>query len=79
MLFLQGMDLYPGSNNVKLCSPAGGYLVGTIYQLVVAPDTANPIFANAPLASDFFTTYPASAPTGCGVGANPALYWKRHP
>lgn len=79
MLFLAGMDVYPALNNVKMCSPAGGYLAGTIYQIVEAPDTAAPNFANAPLPANYFTMFPASATAGCSANANPALFWKRHP
>ena len=55
------------------CNQAGGYLVATTYQFQI---TAGAIFGTAPLAADYFTTHPATNAVGCGIGANPAMFWK---
>jgi len=73
-------DVYPANNNALQCNPASGYLPTTTYQLVLAPDTATPIYANSPLANDYFTVQhiPAST-TGCTMtGSHPAMYWRKH-
>ena len=77
MLFLQAADLYPGLAGAAACSPAGGYLTTNTYGLEVLPDTATKVFiGGGGMASNFFTTYPATATAGCSVATNPALFWQ---
>lgn len=72
-------DVYPASAGAKLCSPAGGYVTTMTYQFALQPDTATPVFANAPLPPDFFTAqHPPVATAGCSAAANPAIFWKKH-
>ncbi len=74
MLFLAGKDVYPSAAGVSMCSPSAGYLVGTTYQLTESPE-AMPVYVSN-MATNFFTTYPATAAAGCSVSTNPALFWK---
>ncbi|CAN5555426.1 hypothetical protein BH11MYX1_BH11MYX1_04880 [soil metagenome] len=77
MLFLRGSYLYPAAGGMSQCNQAGGYVVGTTYQLDILPDDfANHLFATAPLDAAFFTVNPATSGTSCGVGTNPSLFWK---
>jgi hypothetical protein len=77
MLYFQNADLYPGLAGAAACSPAGGYVTTNTYGFEVLPDTTTKVFiGGGGMASNFFTTYPATATPGCGVSTNPALFWQ---
>ena len=73
MLLLSGGVVFVGVAGAQMCNPAGGYLTTTTYQIDV---TATNTFGVPPLAADFFTTHPATTAVNCGLGNNPALFWK---
>jgi hypothetical protein len=75
MLFFQAADVYPELAGASACSPPGGYVTTSKYGFDVLPDTATPVFISF-MASNFFTTYPATATVGCTVNTNPALFWE---
>jgi hypothetical protein len=73
MLMLSGSIVFSTTAGAVSC---GNYLTTTVYQMQIVTGS---VFINPPLASNFFTTHPASSGANCGATTNPAMFWKRHP
>jgi len=67
--------MYPATPNstTSQCNQSGGYTLGS-YGFLMEPSG---VFTTATLASDFFTSHPATEVQLCTDGTNPAFFWKR--